>query len=259
MATDQARGQHGPDQAPGPQKPPVGVGPSRSGAEGLPLTRKRSKKERGLRGSRKGAGSSQEQTPIPGPEAPGSSKNPSGTGEGQGETGPAASEPASRRQSHRHRPIPQHDAAQKTYGPLLNRIFGKVRGAWAGDGGGGGAGITPVPLDLAHPVPGTQASCHLCSRPRSLSRRGRVSAVWGKGWGVGRARLQTQHSVRALGPRSGKGGWSSLLWGPMGLQLPSPALVGLALPRPLWPRAGGGRMGPRDMPDCASAGPRAGP
>uniref|UniRef100_A0A452QMT2 Calcium-binding protein 4 n=1 Tax=Ursus americanus TaxID=9643 RepID=A0A452QMT2_URSAM len=127
MATEQARGQHGPDLAPGPQKPPVGVVASRSGAEGLPLSRKRSKKERGLRGSRKGAGGSQEQTPIPGPEVPGSSKNPSGTGGGQEGAGPAAPGPASRRQSHRHRPSPQHDAAQKTYGPLLNRIFGKDR------------------------------------------------------------------------------------------------------------------------------------
>lgn len=153
MATEQARGQHGPDLAPGPQKPPVGVVASRSGAEGLPLSRKRSKKERGLRGSRKGAGGSQEQTPIPGPEVPGSSKNPSGTGGGQEGAGPAAPGPASRRQSHRHRPSPQHDAAQKTYGPLLNRIFGKV--SWSPGWGqvGGGVGITLVPLD--------SASCYL--------------------------------------------------------------------------------------------------
>ncbi|XP_022363143.1 calcium-binding protein 4 [Enhydra lutris kenyoni] len=126
MAAEQARGLHGPDPAPSPQKPPAGVVASRSSAEGLPLTRKRSKKERGLRGSQKGAGSSQEQTPLPGPKAPGSSRNPSGTG-GQEGTGPATPGPASRRQSHRHRSGPQHDAAQKTYGPLLNRIFGKDR------------------------------------------------------------------------------------------------------------------------------------
>ncbi|XP_045871714.1 calcium-binding protein 4 [Meles meles] len=126
MAAEQARGLHGPDPAPGPQKPPAGVVASRSGAEGLPLIRKRSKKERGLRGSRKGVGGSQEQTPLPGPEAPGSSRTPSGTG-GQEGRGPATPGPASRRQSHRHRPGSQHDAAQKTYGPLLNRIFGKDR------------------------------------------------------------------------------------------------------------------------------------
>lgn len=105
-----------------PQKPPEGVAAPGSGAEGAPLTRKKSKKERGLRGSRKG--SSGEQTPVQGPEAPGNSKNPSKPVEGQG--GPPLT---SRR--HRHRPDPQQDAAQRTYGPLLNRIFGKVR-AWAG-------------------------------------------------------------------------------------------------------------------------------
>ncbi|XP_049498387.1 calcium-binding protein 4 [Panthera uncia] len=123
MATEQAKGQRGPD----PQKPPVEAVASGSGAEGLPLTRRRSKKDRGLRGSRKGAGGSEEQTPIPGPEAPGSSKSLSGNGEGQEGTGPAAPRPAGRRQSHRHRSGTRHDAAQKTYGPLLNRIFGKDR------------------------------------------------------------------------------------------------------------------------------------
>ncbi|KAM9764498.1 calcium-binding protein 4 [Dama dama] len=121
MAEEQVRGRHGPDPAPRPQKPPEGVLASSSGAEGPPLTRKRSsKREKGLRGSRKVTGSSGEQTPKQGPEAPGSSKNPSRTGEGQ-------EGPAPRRQSHRHRPGPQHDAAQRTYGPLLNRIFGKDR------------------------------------------------------------------------------------------------------------------------------------
>ncbi|XP_027799820.1 calcium-binding protein 4 [Marmota monax] len=103
-----------------PQKSPEGVVAPGSGAEGAPLTRRKSKKERGLRGSHKG--SSGEQTSVQGPEAPGNSKNPSKTGEGQG--GPPLT---SRRQSHRHRPDPQQDAAQRTYGPLLNRIFGKDR------------------------------------------------------------------------------------------------------------------------------------
>ncbi|XP_055439285.1 calcium-binding protein 4 [Bubalus kerabau] len=128
MAKEQGRGRHGPDPAPGPQKPPVEVLASSSGAEGPPLIRKRSsKREKGLRGSRKGPGSSGEQTPMQGPEAPGSSKNPSRTREGQEGPVPSASGPAPRRQSHRHRPGPQHDAAQRTYGPLLNRIFGKDR------------------------------------------------------------------------------------------------------------------------------------
>ncbi|XP_029813235.1 calcium-binding protein 4-like [Suricata suricatta] len=123
MATEQARGQHAPD----PQKPPVEAVASGSGAEGLPLTRKRSKKDKGPRGSQKGAAGSEEQTPSPGPQAPGSSKSPSGPGEGQEGTGRAASRSASRRQSHRHRSVTRHDAAQKTYGPLLNRVFGKDR------------------------------------------------------------------------------------------------------------------------------------
>ncbi|XP_046928514.1 calcium-binding protein 4 [Lynx rufus] len=110
MATEQAKGQRGPD----PQKPPVEAVASGSGAEGLPLTRRRSKKDRGPRGSRKGAGGSEEQTPIP-------------DGGGQEGTGPAAPRPAGRRQSRRHRTGTQHDAAQKTYGPLLNRVFGKDR------------------------------------------------------------------------------------------------------------------------------------
>ncbi|EPY87523.1 calcium-binding protein 4-like protein [Camelus ferus] len=119
MATEQRRGQHGSAPAPSPQA-------SSSGAEGPPLTRRRSKKEKGLRGSRKSTDSSGEQAPTQGPEALGSSKNPAKTGEGQEDPAPAAPRPASRRQSHRHRLAPQHDAAQRTYGPLLNRIFGKV-------------------------------------------------------------------------------------------------------------------------------------
>lgn len=132
MATEQVRGQHGPDPPPGPQKPPVGVMASSSGAEGLPLTRRKSSKRmKGLRASRKGTGSSGEQTLTQGPKALGGSKDPSRTGDKQ-------EGPASRRQSHRHRLAPRHDPAQRTYGPLLNRIFGKVRWGWGRAGGTGG-------------------------------------------------------------------------------------------------------------------------
>ncbi|KAL2805669.1 calcium-binding protein 4 isoform a [Daubentonia madagascariensis] len=127
MATEQARGKHGPDPAPGPQNPLAGVVALRSGAEVPPLTKRRSRRERGLQGSRKSTGSSGEQTPVQGPEAQGGSKNPSRTGEGQAGPPTEARGPASRRQSHRHRPDPQRDAAQRTYGPLLDRIFGKDR------------------------------------------------------------------------------------------------------------------------------------
>ncbi|KAM4846200.1 calcium-binding protein 4-like [Thomomys bottae] len=106
MATE-----HSPHQASGPQKDPMGVVPS----EGPTLARTRSKREKGFRRSRKG--SSGEQNPSQDSETPGNSKNPSRTTEG----------PTSRRQSHRHRPGPLQDAAQSTYGPLLNRIFGKDR------------------------------------------------------------------------------------------------------------------------------------
>lgn len=153
MAEEQGRGRHGPDPAPGPQKPPVGVLASSSGAECPPLMRKRSsKKEKGLRGSRKGPSSSGEQTPMQGPEALGSSKDPSRTREGQEGPVPSAPGPAPRRQSHRHRPGPQHDAAQKTYGPLLNRIFGKVRWARARVGGPGG-GVGTHGLRFSPPFP----------------------------------------------------------------------------------------------------------
>lgn len=148
MATEQAKGQHGPDLAPGPQKPLEGAMAPTNGAEGHPLTRRKSK--RGLRGSRKG--SSGEQTPIQGPEAPGSSKNPSRTGEGQEGPTPAAPGSASRRQSHRHRSDPQHDAAQRTYGPLLNRVFGKVR--WGlGRVGSLRVGVGTHVLRLSPPCP----------------------------------------------------------------------------------------------------------
>ncbi|ELK24264.1 Calcium-binding protein 4 [Myotis davidii] len=158
MATAQVRGQHGPARAPSPQKSPVGVMAPSSGAEGQPLTRRRSKRERGLQGSRKGADGSGKQTPIQCPEASGGSKSPSRTG-GQEEPAPAAPRPASRRQSHRHRPAPWQDAAQKTYGPLLNHIFGKVR--WGlGRAGDLGVGVEhdpqvqpTMPLELRPPAP----------------------------------------------------------------------------------------------------------
>ncbi|KAI5933132.1 calcium-binding protein 4 [Manis javanica] len=127
MASGQGRGQHDPDLAPHPQKPPEGLMTSGGGAEGLPLTRRRSKREKGLRGSQKGTGSSGKETPVPGPEALRSSKNPSRTRGGQEAAAPAALGPAARRQSHRRRPATQHDAAQRTYGPLLDRIFGQDR------------------------------------------------------------------------------------------------------------------------------------
>ncbi|XP_054426663.1 calcium-binding protein 4-like [Pteronotus mesoamericanus] len=111
MATEQVRGQHGPDPAPSPQKPPVGVVAPRSSTEGHPVARRRSTRERGLRGSWGGADSSGKQAPLQGAEEP----------------APVAPRAASRRLSHRHRPAPPLDAAQKTYGPLLSCIFGKDR------------------------------------------------------------------------------------------------------------------------------------
>ncbi|XP_036272569.1 calcium-binding protein 4 isoform X2 [Pipistrellus kuhlii] len=119
MATEQGRGRPGPARAPGPQRPPGGVPAPGSGAEGPPLARTRSKRERGPRGPPSGAGHSGEQTPSRGPEASGGSEHPPRTG--------GREEPASRRPSHRHWPAPHRDAAQKTYGPLLSRLFGKDR------------------------------------------------------------------------------------------------------------------------------------
>ncbi|XP_045429776.1 calcium-binding protein 4 isoform X1 [Pipistrellus kuhlii] len=134
MATEQGRGRPGPARAPGPQRPPGGVPAPGSGAEGPPLARTRSKRERGPRGPPSGAGHSGEQTPSRGPEASGGSEHPPRTG--------GREEPASRRPSHRHWPAPHRDAAQKTYGPLLSRLFGKVRGL-GGAGGRGGLGLAP--------------------------------------------------------------------------------------------------------------------
>ncbi|KAF7467678.1 Hypothetical predicted protein [Marmota monax] len=160
-----------------PQKSPEGVVAPGSGAEGAPLTRRKSKKERGLRGSHKG--SSGEQTSVQGPEAPGNSKNPSKTGEGQG--GPPLT---SRRQSHRHRPDPQQDAAQRTYGPLLNRIFGKVRGL------GRAEGLEDVGGD-SYPL----GSALLA--PKYLGPLLLLLQTWGlrPAGAVGRARLQSWGSV----------------------------------------------------------------
>nr|XP_004656538.1 calcium-binding protein 4 [Jaculus jaculus] len=115
MATE-----HSPHPDSSPQKPPE---PPGSVAEGSLLTRKSSKREK--RRSRKG--SSGEQTPGLGSKDPGNSKNPSKTEEGQEGPPPASHATGSHRHSHRHRTDPQQDAAQRTYGPLLNRIFGKDR------------------------------------------------------------------------------------------------------------------------------------
>ncbi|XP_051003007.1 calcium-binding protein 4 [Acomys russatus] len=115
---------HSAQLVPGPQKTPEGVASPRSASEDPTLTRKRSKKERRLPGSQKA--SSGEQSSSQGSETSGSSKNPR-TREGQEEPPSASAGHASHRQSHRHRSDPQQDAAQRTYGPLLNRIFGKDR------------------------------------------------------------------------------------------------------------------------------------
>ncbi|XP_036062580.1 calcium-binding protein 4 [Onychomys torridus] len=120
MATE-----HGSQLVPDPQKTPEGVVSPGSAAEGPTLTRRRSKKERRLPGSQKA--SSGKQSSGQGSEASGSSKNPPKTKAGQDEPSSAPPGQASHRQSHRHRPDPQQDAAQRTYGPLLNRIFGKDR------------------------------------------------------------------------------------------------------------------------------------
>ncbi|XP_004683377.1 PREDICTED: calcium-binding protein 4 [Condylura cristata] len=125
MATEQTREPHGSGPAPRPQESRVAP---KSGAEGLPLTRRRSKKEKGPPGSWKGTGSSGVQTPSQGPEVLGSGQNPPRTREGQAGPVSAAQGPPRRRQSHRpRRPCSQQDAAQETYGPLLSRLFGKDR------------------------------------------------------------------------------------------------------------------------------------
>ncbi|KAM5248440.1 calcium-binding protein 4 [Ctenodactylus gundi] len=120
MATE-----HSSDLVPSSQKPPSAVVTPQSGAEGLPLDRWKSKRE--SRSRRSSKASFGEQTPVQDPEVPGTSKSCSRTGEGKRESNPAHPGPAYRRQSHRHRPDPQQDAAQRTYGTLLNRIFGKDR------------------------------------------------------------------------------------------------------------------------------------
>ncbi|XP_075403644.1 calcium-binding protein 4-like [Tenrec ecaudatus] len=127
MATEQERGLPGSDLVANPQELPGKVEAPRGGAQGPVMASRRSKKERGHRGSRKDTDGSGEQTPVQDPEAQGSKKMPPRSGQGQEELTPAAPRPAPRRQSQRHRPDPQHEAAQRTYGPLLNRIFGKDR------------------------------------------------------------------------------------------------------------------------------------
>ncbi|KAM7329681.1 calcium-binding protein 4 [Alexandromys fortis] len=117
--------EHGSQRVPGHQKTPEGVVSPGSAAEGPTLTRRRSKKERRLPGSQKA--SSGKQSSGQGSEASGSSRNAPKTKVGQGEPPSAPPRQASHRQSHRRRSDPQEDAAQRTYGPLLNRIFGKDR------------------------------------------------------------------------------------------------------------------------------------
>ncbi|KAG8522701.1 Calcium-binding protein 4 [Galemys pyrenaicus] len=135
MATERTRGPCGSGQAPGPQETQGLLAPQ-SGAERLRLTRRRSKKEKGPRGPREGAGSSGVQTPSHGPEALGGGRNPPRTGEGQEGLAVAAGGPGSCCQSQRRlRPGPQLNAAEKLYAPLLSRIFGKV--SWARQAGPG--------------------------------------------------------------------------------------------------------------------------
>ncbi|XP_006861122.1 PREDICTED: calcium-binding protein 4 [Chrysochloris asiatica] len=122
MATGQA------GDCPDPQEPSAGVVAPGGVAKGPALTRKRSKKERGHRESQKGKGGAGEQTLVQGHEGLGSSKTSPRTREDQeGLHSAAPWLPAPHHQSHRHRPDPQHEAAQRTYGPLLNRVFGKDR------------------------------------------------------------------------------------------------------------------------------------
>ncbi|XP_028626733.1 calcium-binding protein 4 isoform X2 [Grammomys surdaster] len=121
MATE-----HSTQLVPNPQKIPKGVDSPRSAAEGPAFTRRRSKKESWHLGSQKA--SSGQQSSSQGSEASGSSKNYPRTKVGQEEPSSAPAGQASHRQSHRHhRSDPQQDAAQRTYGPLLNRLFGKDR------------------------------------------------------------------------------------------------------------------------------------
>ncbi|XP_004481689.1 calcium-binding protein 4 [Dasypus novemcinctus] len=127
MAAGLARGQRCPDPAPGPQKPPAGGVAPQGGAEGPTSTRRKSMRERGPRGWQAGTGSSGKQAAVQGPAGPGSSKKPPRSGDGQEGPPPGTPRPASRRQSHRHRSVRQHDAAQRTYWPLLDRVFGKDR------------------------------------------------------------------------------------------------------------------------------------
>ncbi|XP_004598307.2 calcium-binding protein 4 [Ochotona princeps] len=111
MAAEQCSGQSG------PQQPPV-----ESQAEGPLATSRSSKKKKGLGRSRKGVSSPKEPPSAQGPKPTGSGKP------GEGHPGSAGAVPGSalRRRS-RHRLDHCDIAAQRTYGPLLNRIFGKDR------------------------------------------------------------------------------------------------------------------------------------
>lgn len=120
MAAEQGSGQ------PGPQQPPVEAESPRSQAEGPLATSRSSKKKKGLSGSRKGVSSSKEPPSAQGPKPTGSGKPGEGHPGSAGSAG-AVPGPALRRRS-RHRLDHCDIAAQRTYGPLLNRIFGKVRG-----------------------------------------------------------------------------------------------------------------------------------
>lgn len=159
MATE-----HSVQLVPGSQKILKGIVSPRSAAEGPALTRRRSKKENRHPGSQKA--SSGDQSSSQGSEASGSSKHSPRTKVGQEEPSSAPAGPASHRHSHRHRSDPQQDAAQRTYGPLLNRMFGKVRGVY----GWGVEGNSHL-YSLLHLH--AKASCFLCLRLGNL-REGRV-------------------------------------------------------------------------------------
>ncbi|GAB1301988.1 Calcium-binding protein 4 [Apodemus speciosus] len=119
MATE-----HSVQLVPGSQEIPKEAVSPRSAAQGPALTRRRSKKESWRPGSQKA--SSGDQSSSQGSKASGSSKDSPRTKVGQEEPSSVPAGQASHRQSHRHRSDPQQqDAAQRTYGPLLNRMFGK--------------------------------------------------------------------------------------------------------------------------------------
>lgn len=125
MAAQQAKGLHGSASIHSPEKPPGGQEAPQSSDEGPVLKRKKSKRVKGSQErTLADTGSSGGQRALQLVEAPGTSKKPSGT-DGQGVPGPAASGSESQCPQ-RPRPALPQDAAQETYGPLLQRIFGKV-------------------------------------------------------------------------------------------------------------------------------------